>query len=137
MKAPLFTRKDLKASSTKRPFPWNNLSKLITRFSVALEEVVKGNSSEWSRVDIATLYNFIYTAKKLGHIEDGGLIDEALPNLARAYSRMNEGKAFRLDGISLEAVKECIPAYEMLAKSLSEREYMTVCNAMREGIEND
>lgn len=125
---PLFTRNDLKASSTKRPMPWNKLEPLVTRFNVALQDVLTGESTESSRVDIATLYSFMMSAKQLGHIDDDGLIETTVENLAKAYTRTDNGKPFRLDAISAEAIKEMIPAYEMLAKSLSERDYMKVCN---------
>lgn len=130
MTKPLFTRKDLKAASTKRPFPWQQLESLVTRFNVALEDVLKGQSAESSRVDIATLFSFIMTAKELGHIDDDGLIAGSAPALARAYTRINDGHAFGLDAVSAEAIKEMMPAYEMLAKSLSMRDYMKTCNAM-------
>lgn len=125
---PLFTHKDLKSSSTKRPMPWNQLEPLVIRFNVALQDVLTGESTESSRVDIATLYSFILAAKELGHADDDGLIAESSQGLARAYTRINEGHAFRLDAVSAEAIKEMIPAYEMLAKSLSERDYMKACN---------
>ena len=125
---PLFTRKDLKASSTKRPMPWNQLEPLVIRFNVALQDVLTGESTESSRVDIATLYSFMMSAKQLGHIDDDGLIETTVGNLAKAYTRTDDGKPFRLDAVSAEAIKEMIPAYEMLAKSLSERDYMMTCN---------
>lgn len=125
---PLFTRKDLKAASTKRPMPWNRLEPLITRFNVALFDVLKGESSESSRIDIATLYSFILAAKELGHADDGGIIAESSVGLAKAYTRIDNGQTFRLDAVSAEAIKEMIPAYELLAKSLSARDYMRVCN---------
>ena len=125
---PLFTRKDLAAASTKRATPWNRLEPLVTRFNVALEDVLRGESTESSRVDLATLYSFFMSAKELGHIDDGGLIESSVEGLAKAYTRTDNGKPFRLDAISSEAIKEMIVAYEELAKALSAREYMRVCN---------
>lgn len=128
MNKPLFTRKDLKAASTKRSMEWNRLSTLPARFSVALEDVLKGESTETSRIDLATLYSFMMSAKELGHIEDDGLIETSVAGLAKAYLRTDDGKPFRLDAVSAEALKEMIPAYEMLAKSLSARDYMRTVN---------
>lgn len=128
MKKPLFTRKDLGAASTNRPMPWNTLQHMPIRFNVALEDVLKGESTESSRVDIATLYSFMMSARKLNLIDDGGLIDDSVGLLAKAYTRTDSGKPFRLDAISAEAIKEMIVAYEELAKNLSARDYMKVCN---------
>lgn len=125
---PLFTRKDLAAASTKRPMEWNRLQHLPTRFNVALEDVLKGESTESSRIDLATLYSFMMSAKELGHIDDDGLIETSVGNLAKAYTRINDGKPFRLDAVSSEALKEMIAAYELLAKSLSARDYMKTVN---------
>jgi hypothetical protein len=125
---PVFTRKDLKAASTKRPTDWRLLRTLPARFSVALEDVLKGESTESSRIDLATLYSFMMSAKELGHIDDDGLIESSVGGLAKAYTRTDDGKPFRLDAVSAEALKEMIPTYELLAKSLSARDYMKVCN---------
>lgn len=125
---PLFTRKDLAAASTKKAMPWNRLQHLPTRFNVALEDVLKGESTESSRIDLATLYSFMMSAKELGHIDDDGLIETSVGSLAKAYTRINDGKPFRLDAVSAEALKEMIPAYELLAKSLSARDYMKTVN---------
>ena len=125
---PLFTRKDLAAASTKKAMEWNRLKHLPIRFNVALEDVLKGESTESSRVDIATLYSFMMSARKLNLIDDGGLIDDSIGLLAKAYTRTDSGKPFRLDAVSAEAIKEMIVAYEELAKGLSSRDYMKVCN---------
>lgn len=125
---PPFTRKDLRAASTKRPIPWNNLQNLPMRFNVALEDVLRGDSSKSSGVDIATLFSFMLSAKEMGFIEDGGLTEDSAPNLAAAYTRIDSGKPFRLDGRTAEAIKEMIVAFETVAKSISERDYMRVCN---------
>ena len=128
MNNPLFTRKDLAAASTKRPMEWNRLQHMPIRFNVALEDVLKGESTESSRVDIATLYSFMMSARELNLIDDGGLIDDSVGLLAKAYTRTDSGKPFRLDAVSSEAIKEMIVAYEELAKNLNARDYMKVCN---------
>ena len=128
MSKPLFTRKALKAASTKKAIDWWRISNLPMRYEVALEDVLKGKSSKSSRVDIATLYSFMMSASELGHIHDGGLIESSLNLLAKAYTRINDGHAFRLDAISAEAVREMIPSFEMVAKNISARDYMKVCN---------
>ena len=125
---PLFTRKDLAAASTKRPLEWSRLQHMPLRFNISLEDVLKGGSTESSRIDLATLYSFIISAKELNLIEVGDLIDSSLAGLAKAYTRTDDGKPFRLDATSAEAIKEMIPAYEMLAKNLSARDYMKTCN---------
>lgn len=125
---PLFTRKDLRAASTKRPMEWVRLRHMPLRFNVALEDVLKGKSTESSRIDLATLYSFMISAKELKLIEVGDLIDSSAAGMAKAYTRTDDGKPFRLDAISAEAIKEMIPAYEMLAKNLSARDYMKTCN---------
>lgn len=125
---PLFTRKDLAAASTKRPMDWNLLKSLPMRFNVALEDVLKGESTESSRVDLATVYSFFMSAKELGHIDDDGLIESSVAGLAKAYLRTDDGKPFRLDAVSAEALREMIATYEMLAKSLSARDYMKTIN---------
>ena len=125
---PLFTRKDLAAASTKRTMEWNRLQHMPLRFNVALEDVLKGESTESSRIDLATLYSFMISAKELNLIEVGDLIDSSVAGLAKAYNRTDDGKPFRLDATSAEAIKEMIPAYEMLAKNLSARDYMKTCN---------
>jgi hypothetical protein len=125
---PLFTRKDLANASTKRPMAWNLLNHLPIRFNVALEDVLRGESTESSRIDLATLYSFMMSAKELNHIDDGDLIECSVSGLAKAYTRTDDGKPFRLDAISAEALKEMISAYEMLAKNISARDYMKVCN---------
>lgn len=130
MTPPLFTRKDLKAASTKRPIEWNRLSTLLARFSVALEDVLKGESTESSRIDLATLFAFFISAKELGHIDDGGLIENSVGGLAKAYTRTDEGHPFRLDAVSAEALREMIATFETVAKGVSAREYMQICNDM-------
>jgi transcription elongation factor GreA-like protein len=125
---PVFTRKDLKAASTKRPIEWWRVSKLPLQFNMSLENVLKGSSEKQSRIDIATLYDFVLSAKELGHIDDGGLIDGCVNQLAAAYNRVNESKAFRLDAQSAEAVREMIVAFEAIAKSVSARDYMKILN---------
>lgn len=128
MNQPVFTRKELSAASTKRPIDWWRISNLPMRYEVALEDVLKGKSSKSSRVDIATLYSFMMSASELGHIHDSGLIENSLNLLAKAYTRINDGHTFRLDAISAEAVREMIPSFEMVAKNISARDYMKVCN---------
>ena len=125
---PLFRRKDLAAASTKRPMEGVRLQHMPIRFNVALEDVLRGESTVSSRVDIATLYSFMMSARELNLIDDDGLIDDSVGLLAKAYTRTDSGKPFRLDAISAEAIKEMIVAYEELAKGLSAREYMRVCN---------
>lgn len=126
--SPLFTRKDLAAASTKRPMDWVLLKSLPMRFNVALEDVLKGESTESSRVDLATVYSFFMSAKELGHIDDDGLIESSVGGLAKAYLRTDDGKPFRLDAVSAEALREMIATYETLAKSLSARDYMKTIN---------
>lgn len=128
MNKPLFTRKDLAAASTKKSMDWALLKSMPMRFNVALEDVLKGESTESSRVDIVTLYSFMMSARELNLIDDGGLIDDSVGLLAKAYTRTDSGKPFRLDAISAEAIKEMIVAYEILAKNLSARNCMKVCN---------
>jgi hypothetical protein len=125
---PPFTRKHLRAASTKRPMDWRYLSGLPTRYNVALQDVLKGESSQSSRVDLATLYNFMLSAKELGLIDDGGMADDSAPRLAAAYTRAATGKSFRLDGRTAEVIKEMIATFEMVARAISERDYMRVCN---------
>jgi hypothetical protein len=125
---PVFTRKELAAASTKRPIDWCRVSKLPLQFNMSLEDVLKGSSEKQSRIDIATLYDFVLSAKELGHIDDGGLIDSCVEKLAAAYTRVNENKAFRLDAQSAEAVREMIASFEVIAKSVSARDYMRILN---------
>jgi hypothetical protein len=68
------------------------------------------------------------SAKELNHIDDGDLIETSVSGLAKAYTRTDNGKPFRLDAVSAEALKEMIATYEVLAKSLSERDYMKTVN---------
>ena len=128
MPTPPFTRKDLAAASTKRPIDWSRLKNMPIRFNLALEDVLKGEASEQSKVDIATLYSFFISAKELGLIDDDGLIENSVGQLARAYTREAEGQAFRLDAVSAEALREMIASYEVIAKSVSARDYMKICN---------
>jgi hypothetical protein len=128
MTKPVFTRKELAAASTKRSIDWPRLKNMPLRFNMALEEVLKGNASEQSKVDLATLYSFFISAKELGLIDDSGLIENSAGNLARAYTREVEGNAFRLDATSAEALREMIASYEDIAKSVSARDYMRIIN---------
>jgi transcription elongation factor GreA-like protein len=128
MTKPVFNRKELAAASTKRSIDWWRVSKLPLQFNSSLEDVLKGSSEKQSRIDIATLYDFVLSAKELGHIEDDGLMDGCVNKLADAYRRVNDGKTFRLDAQSAEAVREMIVAFEDIAKTVSARDYMRIIN---------
>jgi hypothetical protein len=128
MTKPVFTRKELAAASTKRPIDWWRVSKLPLQFNSSLEDVLKGMSEKQSRIDIATLCNFVLSAKELGHIEDGGLMIDVVGRLNDAYNRVNDGKSFRLDAQSAEAVREMIVAFEVIAKTVSARDCMRIIN---------
>jgi hypothetical protein len=130
MNKPLFTRKDLKAASTKIPIAWPRIKTRTTAFNSALDDVLRGVSEERSRIDLATLYSFFMSAKELGHIDDGGLIENSVGALAKAYTRTDDGKPFRLDAVSAEALREMIATFETVANGVSAREYMSICNAM-------
>ena len=125
---PPFTRKDLAAASTKRPIDWWRIKNMPLRFNMALEDVLKGVSEKQSRVDIATLYDFVLSAKELNLIDDNGLTEDCVSKLSAAYTRMNDGKPFRLDAQTAEAVREMIAAFELIAKSVSARNYMRIVN---------
>lgn len=127
---PAFTRKQLKAASTKRPANWRFVGSLPLKYSIALQDVLVGQSLKSSRVDLATLYRFMLAARDLNFIDDGGLMAENLGSIAQAYRRVAAGKTFRLDGKSAEAFRELLPAFEELLKTLSARDYMKVCNDM-------
>lgn len=125
---PVFTRKELAAASTKRPIDWWRVSKMPLQFNMALENVLTGSSEMQSRIDIATLYDFVLSAKELELVNDDGLMDGCVKQLAAAYTRVNDGKSFRLDAQSAEAVREMIGSFEVIAKSVSARDYMKILN---------
>ncbi len=125
---PPFTRKDLAAASTKRPIDWWRVEKLPLRYNVALKNILTGSAEREARVDIATLWNFILSAKELNIIDDSSLTLDFTEQFAAAYTRFSQGKSFRLDAQTAEAVKEMIVAFELIAKSESARDYMKICN---------
>lgn len=125
---PPFTRKDMRAASAKRPIDWSQLKNLPVRYNLALADVLKGDSSKSSRVDITTLFSFMLSAKQLGLIDDGGMICDVGALLADAHRRVQTGKPFRLDGRTSEVIKEMIGMFETIVRSISERDFMRVCN---------
>lgn len=129
---PIFTRKALRAASSKTPIAGNLATSLSIRYNLALQDVLFGESLKTSRIDLGTVYNFVLSAKLLNLIDDEGITESNLKNLAKAFTRVDAGKSFRLDADCAEAFREIIPAFDMLAKSLSARDYMKVCNAMIE-----
>lgn len=126
--APPFSRAQVNGASPKKPIEWSHIAHLPTQYYVALQDVVTGKSEEASRMDLATLFNFMYAAKERKVIDDDGLLGAALKDLALAFRRTDDGKAFRLTGQGLQAMRDLVAAFEDVARTISARDYMKTCN---------
>lgn len=125
---PPFAKALVNGASPKKPIEWSHIAHLPIQYHVALEDVVSGRSDESSRMDLATLFNFMFAAKERKVIEDDGLLHGALQELGKAFRRTDDGKPFRLSGAGLQAMRDLVTAFEDVARSISARDYMKTCN---------
>jgi hypothetical protein len=126
--SPPFPKALVNGASPKKPIEWKHIEHLPIQYHVALEDVVSGRSEPNSRMDLATLFNFMFAAKERKVIDDGGLLQCALQELGKAFRRTDDGKPFRLSGTGLQAMRDLVTAFEEVAKTISARDYMKTCN---------
>ena len=125
---PPYTKAEVNAASPKAPIDPKAVDTLVIRFHVALDDVVKGGSSESSRIDLATMFNFMCAAKERKPIDDQNMLDDTVAGLAKSYTRAENGQSFRLDGQTMSALREAVNSFEEVARGISARQFKRTVN---------